>query len=65
LIAAGTMANGRYDVGYMLEHLVSRKIHVIIMQQLDADPAVGTARNADFHVILTSLMGDLKTQYGV
>jgi hypothetical protein len=65
LIAAGTMANGRFDVGYMLEHLISRNIHVAVMHQLDADPEVGAARNADFHVILTSLMDDLKTQYGV
>ncbi len=65
LIAAGTMANGRYDVGFMLEHLISRKIHVVIMQQLNTDPAVGSVRNADFHAILASLMGDLKTQYGV
>jgi hypothetical protein len=65
LFAAGTMADGRYDVGYMLEHLISRNIHVAIMHELDADPAVGPARNADFHIILTSLMGDLKTQYGL
>jgi hypothetical protein len=65
LIAAGTMANGRFDVGYMLEHLISRNIHVAVMHQLDADPEVGAARNADFHVILTSLMDDLKIQYGV
>lgn len=65
LVEAGTMSNGRFDVGYMLEHLISRDIHVTIMQQLNADPDVGPKRNADFHVILTSVMQDLRTQYSV
>jgi hypothetical protein len=65
LVAAGTMSDGRFDVGYMLEHLLSRDIHVTIMQQLDADPDVGAQRNADFHVILTSVIRDLRTQYSV
>ncbi|HEY1654115.1 MAG TPA: hypothetical protein VGF86_03270 [Candidatus Tumulicola sp.] len=65
LIAAGTMGNSRFDVGYMLEHLLSRKIHVAIMHQLDADPNVGKKRNADFHIMLTALLMDLKSQYGL
>ncbi len=65
LIAAGTMGDGRFDVGYMLEHLVSRKIHVAIMHQLNADSNVGHQQNADFHIMLTALMMDLKSQYGL
>jgi hypothetical protein len=65
LFHAGTMSDGRFDVGYMLEHLVSRDIHVAIMHQLDVDPNVGYRRNADFHVMLTALMMDLKSQYGL
>lgn len=65
LVEAGTMSNGRFDIGYMLEHLVSRPIHVTIMQQLNADPDVGPQRNADFHVILTSVIQDLRAQYSV
>ncbi len=65
LVAAGTMGNGRFDVGYMLEHLVSRKIHIAIMHQLNADSNVGHQRNADFHIMLTALMMDLKSQYGL
>jgi len=64
LVAAGTMSNGRFDIGYMLEHLISRQIHVDIMQQLDADPDVGPTRNADFHIILTAIIQDLQKQYG-
>ncbi|MFY9665600.1 MAG: hypothetical protein WAL67_02960 [Candidatus Cybelea sp.] len=65
LVEAGTMTNGKFDVGYMLEHLISRPIHVTIMQQLNADPDVGPQRNADFHVILTSVIQDLRTLYSV
>jgi hypothetical protein len=65
LVNAGTMSDGRFDVGYMLEHLISRQIHVTIMQQLNADPDVGPQRNADFHVILTSVIQDLRAQYSV
>jgi hypothetical protein len=65
LVAAGTTSSGRFDVGYMLEHLVSRQIHVAVMQQLDADPDVGPQRNADFHVILTAVIKDLRAQYSV
>ncbi|HZY97553.1 MAG TPA: hypothetical protein VFE35_10685 [Candidatus Cybelea sp.] len=64
LLEAGTMSDGRFDIGYMLEHLISRQIHVTIMQQLNADPDVGPQRNADFHVILTTVIQDLRTQYG-
>jgi hypothetical protein len=65
LLHAGTMGDGRFDVGYMLEHLVSRNIHVAIMHQLDADPSVGYQRNAEFHEMLTAVMMDLKSQYGL
>jgi hypothetical protein len=64
LLKAGTTSDGRFDVGYMVEHLVSRDIHVSIMQQLNTDPDVGTQRNADFHIILTRVVGDLRAQYG-
>jgi hypothetical protein len=64
LVTAGTTSSGRFDVGYMIEHLISRQIHVDIMQQLNADPDVGPARNADFHVILTAVIQDLQKQYG-
>jgi hypothetical protein len=65
LLRAGTMRNGHFDVGYMLEHLISRNIHVAIMHELDADPIVGHQNNADFHTMLTALMMDLKSQYGL
>ncbi len=64
LYQAGVMPDGRYDVGYMLEHLLSRPMHVTLMQQVNADPKFGPAKNASFHEILTAAMQDLHKAYG-
>ena len=64
LYQAGVMPDNRFDVGYMLEHLLSRPIHVTLMNEVNADPAFGKAKNASFHVILTAAMQDLHAAYG-
>jgi hypothetical protein len=61
--AAGVMPDGRWDVGYFIEHLISRPMHKTLMDEVNADPHIGPATNADFHVILTAEMNDLKTLY--
>ena len=63
LYAAGVMPDGRFDVGYMLEHLLSRPMHVTLMHEANASSAVGPQNNAEFHIILTSAMHDLHTLY--
>ncbi len=62
LYGAGVTPSGRYDVGYMLEVLMSHQIHHNIMADMDKKftPQV----NADFHLILTTAMHDLKHEYG-
>ncbi len=62
---AGVMPDGRFDVGYMLEHLLSRPMHVALMDQVNADPKYGPKVNADFHVVLTAVMDDLKKLYSL
>ncbi len=64
LYNAGIMPDGRYDVGYMLEHMLSRPMHVVLMKQVNDDPAFGSQKNAEFHVILTAAMRDLHKAYG-
>lgn len=64
LYAAGVMPDGRFDIGYMLEHLLSRSMHVTLMHQVNNDPAYGPQNNADFHIILTTAMQDLHKAYG-
>ena len=63
LRAAGIMPDGRFDIGYFVEHLVSRPIHKEVMDRVNADPKIGPAANADFHLILTAEMDDLKSLY--
>lgn len=62
LYGAGKTPAGRHDVGYMLEELMSHQIHHNIMG--DMDRRFTAPVNADFHVILTTLMHDLKREYG-
>jgi hypothetical protein len=63
LRATGVMPDGRFDVGYFIEHLISRPIHVAVMRQVDDDRTIGVAPNADMHVILTAEMDDLRSLY--
>jgi len=63
LYGAGITPSGRYDVGYMLEVLTSHQIHHDIMG--DMDKKFTAPVNADFHVILTTAMHDLKRAYGI
>jgi hypothetical protein len=63
LRAAGVMSDGRFDIGYFIEHLISRPVHIDVMKVANASPAIGPATNADFHIILTSEMDDLKSLY--
>ena len=65
LYAAGVMPNGRFDIGYMIEHLISHKLHVVLMHDINANPAYGPKVNASFHTILTQAMLDLKDAYGL
>ena len=65
LYNAGVMSDGRFDIGYMIEHLVSRPVHVAIMKDINDNPQYGPQVNADFHVILTRTMQDLKSLYSL
>ena len=59
LYAAGTMPNGQYDVGYMLERLVSHPIHMYVMWDINKQPALGKKTDETFHIILTDAMHKL------
>lgn len=56
LFDAGMTPAGRYDVGYMLERLVTHAYHHEIMVDLDA--RFNPRTNAAFHLVLTSLVQD-------
>ena len=61
LRAAGVMPDDRFDIGYLIEHLLSRPAHVVLMREANASPAVGPRANASFHIILTAAMDDVKS----
>jgi hypothetical protein len=65
LYKAGVLPDGKFDVGHMLEHAISHPVHVVLMHDIDANPAYGHKANANFHTILTQAVFDLKAEYGL
>jgi hypothetical protein len=65
LVQAGTMPNGRYDVGYMIDRMISHGLHALLMRDINDNPAFGPKANANFHIILTQAVLDLKAAYGL
>jgi hypothetical protein len=55
---AGVSRNS-FDVGTMLERMLSHHVHHVIMADTDADSSIGAARNASAHVLLGEMMNDL------
>ncbi len=54
LIRAGTVPDGRYDVGYMLERMMTHPLHHTLMQDLDA--VYGAKNNGVFHEMLAAVV---------
>jgi hypothetical protein len=59
LYAAGTLPNGNYDPGYMLERLVSHPIHMWVMWDINKQPDLGKQTDETFHIMLTDAMHKL------
>ncbi len=60
LYTAG-VSNGKFDVEYMLDNLVSHPVHVQIMNDIDAK--FGGQADGNYHAVLTQAMSDLKAAY--
>ena len=60
----GIMPTGKFDCGYMMEHIMSHPIHVALMHDVDMHQLYGAKHNANFHVIFTRVVLDLKNDYG-
>lgn len=58
LLARGTQPSGAYDVGYMLDHLLSHDLHARICTELDARYGDGSSQN--YHQILAQVIADMK-----
>jgi hypothetical protein len=60
---AGVMPTGKYDCGYMMEHLMTHPIHLVLMHDINVARFHGPAHNANFHIILTRMVADLRDAY--
>lgn len=63
LYKLGITPSGKYKVEYMLDGLVSHPIHLAVMKDIDAK--YGRAADANYHVVLTQAILDLKALYGL
>jgi len=61
LYQAGNTTRGGWDVGYMLERLITHPIHHVIMHDIDAK--FGAKKNGSFHMVLAQMMDDLAVAY--
>ncbi len=61
LYKLGVGTDGKFDVEYMLDGLVTHGFHVQIMD--DIDKKFSRKADANYHVVLTQAMGDLKDAY--
>lgn len=60
----GVAPDGNFDVEYMLDALVTHPVHVQVMKDIDANTALGGEKaDANYHVVLTQAMKDLKSAY--
>lgn len=53
------VSGGTYDVGTMLERMLTHRVHQVIMADTDANPGIGHARNETAHIMLAEMMNDL------
>jgi hypothetical protein len=53
------VSHNSFDVGTMLERMLSHQVHHAIMADTDANPSIGHARNESAHILLAEMMNDL------
>lgn len=56
----GVMPTGKYDCGYMMEHLMTHPVHVVLMHDVAVAHGHGPAHNANLHIIMTRMIADLR-----
>lgn len=63
LYALGVTPDKAFDVEYMLDALVTHRVHVEVMNDIDRNPALGPKADANYHAVLAQAMSDLKNAY--
>jgi hypothetical protein len=59
----GVMPTGKYDCGYFMEHLMTHPVHIALMHDINVAHGHGPAHNANFHIVLTRMLADLRNMY--
>jgi hypothetical protein len=64
LVKAGTAADGTFQIEYLLDKAVSHKIHVQVMNDIDAQRGLGKKADFDYHRISNQAFYDLAQALG-
>jgi hypothetical protein len=60
---AGVMPTGKWDCGYMMERLMTHPVHIALMHDINVARGHGPQHDANFHIILTRMIADLRNTY--
>ena len=64
LVKAGTADDGTFQIELLLDKAVSHKIHVQVMNDIDAEPGLGKAADLHYHLISNQAFYDLAQALG-
>jgi hypothetical protein len=64
LVKAGVASDGTFQIEYLLDKLVTHKIHVQVMNDIDAQPGLGKAADLHYHLISNQAFYDLAQALG-
>lgn len=64
LVKAGTTDQGTFEIEYLLDKAVSHKIHVQVMNDIDAAPGFGKRNDLMYHVISNQAFYDMAQALG-
>jgi hypothetical protein len=64
LVKAGTAPDGTFQIEYLLDKAVSHKIHVQVMNDIDAQPGLSKAADLQYHLISNQAFYDLAQALG-
>ncbi|HME81313.1 MAG TPA: hypothetical protein VKF82_04485 [Candidatus Eremiobacteraceae bacterium] len=65
LIKAGTDSQGYFQIELLLDKAVSHKIHVQVMNDIDADPSLGKKADLQYHEISNQAFYDVAQALGM
>lgn len=63
LYHSGIMPTGKWDCGYMMERLMTHPVHIALMHDINVARGHGPQHDANFHIILTRMIVDLRNMY--